>query len=285
MITVYCNWLDIPDGLMTRTQLKAERLKPAPGQKPAARMSGRKGVYDLYEKAHAVPMRQLTEPQQAAALQNIEKAQAALYCIDCHDLARPRHRFINGRCKACHWDHRRRTLALDRLVELSGMNDWLVLDTETTGLSAEAEVISLAVVTSVGEVLFNELVRPSQPIHPRASMVNGITDEMAAGAAAFTEVYPRLAKVLAGRLVLAYNAEFDRRMLRQTCERYDLPVLEVAEWECVMELYAAARNWRGKLSSLHDACVSEGITFERLHEACADAQATRLLLRAVGGKD
>ncbi len=59
--------------------------------------------------------------------------------------------------------------------------------------------------------------------------------------AAFADVCPRSAEVLAGRHVLAYNADFDRRMLAQSCERYDLPVIR-AEWECMLELYAAART-------------------------------------------
>ena len=115
----------------------------------------------------------------------------------------------------------------------------------------------------------------------------GITEAIAA-APPFAEVYPRLAEVLTGRLVLAYNAEFDQRMLRQTCERYGLPVIQ-AEWECVMELYAAARHrWSKRYGfvwcKLGEACGREAVVVDGRHEAEADAQATRLLVLAVGGK-
>ncbi len=55
--------------------------------------------------------------------------------------------------------------------------------------------------------------------------MNGITNEMVADAAAFADVYRRLDEVLVGRMVLAYNADFDRRILAQRCERHGLPVM------------------------------------------------------------
>lgn len=277
---------------MTKTQLRAERLKPAPEQKPAARKNSGRDTYDLYEKAQAIPLREMSEAQNAAATANIEKARQALCCVDCGRRMRIGRELRRGQCDDCHTQHTlegSRIRARERFAELAGQDDWLVLDTETTGLGHDDEVISLAVVSARGELLFHSLVRPTQRIHPKASAVNGITDEMVKDAAAFTDIYPRLAEVLAGRHILAYNAGFDERMLRQTCERYGLPVM-VAEWECVMELYAAARNrWSRNYGfvwcKLGEACWSEGVQAEAVHEACADAQATRLLVLAVGGKE
>lgn len=40
----------------------------------------------------------------------------------------------------------------------------VILDTETTGLGADAEVVELAVLSPRGEVLFDSLVRPRKPI-------------------------------------------------------------------------------------------------------------------------
>ncbi|MBP8055172.1 MAG: 3'-5' exonuclease [Chloroflexi bacterium] len=286
MLTIYKRWEDVPNGLMTRTQLKAEGLKPAPEQMPVARISGQRDVYDLYDKAGAVPVRVLSEAQKAAALTNIEKARDALACVDCGRWAMSGRKHVDGRCADCTFEYRQRNQALARLREWAGRGDWLVVDTETTGLGNDDEVISVAVVSATGEVLFSEMVRPTQRIHPKASAVNGITDEMVVAALPFAEVYSRLVEVLAGRLVLAYNAEFDQRMLRQTCERYGLPVIR-AEWECVMDLYAAARTrWSRRNGfvwcKLGEACQSEGVQVDGFHEAYADAQATRLLVLAVG---
>ena len=182
MTTVYYKWEDVPEGLLTRTQLKAERLKPAPDQKPVAqKRSSRRDVYDLYDKSGAVPMRTLSEAQNAAATGNIEKARQALCCVDCGRQMQRKRELNRSRCDDCTEEHRiqgHRVRARERFVELTGQDDWLVLDTETTGLDNHDEVISVAVVSAGGEVLFHSLVRPTVRIHPRASAVNGITDEM-----------------------------------------------------------------------------------------------------------
>src|SRR6185437_1044792 len=47
--------------------------------------------------------------------------------------------------------------------ELLTRDDWVVLDTETTGLDAGAEVIDLAVLDRNGTVLLETLLRPLRP--------------------------------------------------------------------------------------------------------------------------
>lgn len=291
MTTVYYKWGDIPEGLMTLTQLKAVGLKPALDQPPAAYKQSRER-YALYDKEGATPIRKLSQAQKAAALQNITKARQALCCVDCGQQMQAKRDLISGRCVDCHERNRikqDRGRARKKFIDLADRGDWLVLDTETTGLEADDEVISVAVITATGEVLLNEMIRPTKRISPGALAVHGITDDMVANAAAFTEIYPRLVNAIAGRLVLAYNTEFDRQMLRQTCERYGLPVIEV-KLDCVMELYAAAYNrWSNQMGfvwcKLGDACFREGVNVDSLHQACADAQATRLLVLAVGEKE
>ncbi len=55
----------------------------------------------------------------------------------------------------------------DSFREMIARNNWLVLDTETTGLVAPAEVIQIAIVNPEGQVLLDSLVSPAQPIPPR----------------------------------------------------------------------------------------------------------------------
>ncbi len=95
------------------------------------------------------------------------------------------------RCDDCHALHTiegHRVRAKDRIVELVGRNDGLVLGTETARLDDEDEVICVAVVATTDELLFHLLIRPIALIHPRASAVNGMTNEMVADAAAFADV-------------------------------------------------------------------------------------------------
>ena len=79
-------------------------------------------------------------------------------------------------CHELHTIEGYRVHAKDRIVELAGRSDWLVLDTETAGL--DDEVISVAVVATTCERPFHSLVRPTAPIHPKATAVNVMTNEM-----------------------------------------------------------------------------------------------------------
>ena len=55
------------------------------------------------------------------------------------------------------------------------------LDTETTGLDKTAEIVEIAVVDDAGQILINQLVRPSKPIPAEVTLLHGITNEMVAG--------------------------------------------------------------------------------------------------------
>jgi DNA polymerase-3 subunit epsilon len=108
----------------------------------------------------------------------------------------------------------------------------LILDTETTGLEAHDEVIQLAIVDLQGNVLLQTLVRPTVPVGTEARAIHGITDEVLAEASSFAQLHETIAGLLGNRSVLAYHADFDRRLLAQTCAKYGLPPLAVAAWGC-----------------------------------------------------
>ena len=162
----------------------------------------------------------------------------------------------------------------------------LILDTETTGLDVHDEVIQLGIVDMHGNVLLDTLVRPTTPIAPEARAIHGITDEVLAQAPSFSHLYETIAALLGNRSVLAYHADFDRRILAQTCAKYGLPPLEVAAWDCVMERYASfwgerSRSGHDKPQSLSTACMQQGIEVHGNHEAVKDCLLTLELIKAV----
>lgn len=93
----------------------------------------------------------------------------------------------------------------------------LILDTETTGLDDDAEIVEIAVVDAAGTLEFSALVKPSKPIPEAASAVHGITDEMVATARPWREVWSVVHSLVGAYSlpvpVLAYNSDFDRRMV------------------------------------------------------------------------
>ena len=127
-------------------------------------------------------------------------------------------------------------------------DDWVILDTETTGLY-DAEIVEIAIVNHSGETLLNELIKPTIPIPAEVTAIHGITDEMVAAASPFPEVYPRIAEVLEGKRILIYNAEFDIKILNYCCQLYGLPILMLQKRsDCLMEW---AAQWRGQWSNYY----------------------------------
>jgi DNA polymerase III subunit epsilon len=162
----------------------------------------------------------------------------------------------------------------------------LLLDTETTGLDDQDEVIQLAIVDMQSNVLLHTLVRPTVPVGTEARAIHGIPDEVLAQAPSFPNLYETIAVLLGNRSVLAYHADFDRRILAQTCAKYGLPPIEVAAWDCVMERYARFWGERSKAGhtkpqSLSTACTQQGIEVHGHHDAVQDCLLTLALIKAV----
>jgi len=108
--------------------------------------------------------------------------------------------------------------------------DVLIVDTETTGLGTRAEVIEVAVLDTTGTVRYEALILPEGRIPAEASSIHGLTRKRleAEGARPWPEVHDELAAVLDGAaVVLAWNADFDRRLLAQTADRHGLSMPSV----------------------------------------------------------
>ena len=158
--------------------------------------------------------------------------------------------------------------------------DVLVVDTETTGRGRNAEVLSVAVIDTTGRTRFSEPVMPSGPVPAEAMAVHGLTKAKlrAAGARNWPEHHGCVARLMAEATeVLAYNAAFDRRLLRQTVAVYGMSLPRA---RCVMLAYAAGRRSR----SLTAAAEAEGVPVTGAHDALADARTTLELIRAVAAR-
>lgn len=294
----YTTWESVPDHLATKTQLGKEGLKLAPGQKRVARKTGGYGPYNLYDKRTAVPKRKLSQAQIEAARANLVKAREALRCVDCGIYGeRLNH---DGRCPPCqhwHWIAQESDQARRELSEWADADDWLVLDTETTGLDHTAEVIQLGIVDAYGQVLMDRLVRPLGSIDPEATAVHGLTAADLAGAPTWPEVCPEVGRLINGRYVLTYNAQFDERIIRQTCGPYGLQPPAVASWTCVMELCAAyLGDWSDRYRSFRYISLIEACSLARVnpygedgrylaHDAAGDALLTWRLVQSFKQED
>lgn len=156
--------------------------------------------------------------------------------------------------------------------------DFLVLDTETTGLY-EGEIVQIAIINSAGEILLDTLVKPVQPIPHDATNIHGITDDMVKDAPSWIDLAPKIKTILEGQLLVVYNATYDRKMMHQTAERHGLPKVEwkeITAWHCAMEAFAEFygdyNSYRGsyRWQKLVMAARHCGVDYEDAHHALAD---------------
>ena len=161
--------------------------------------------------------------------------------------------------------------------------EFLVVDTETNGLGGDA-----CEMTEVGAVLvgggelhdrWSSLVRCNRPLGRGIQRFTGITQAMMAEAPDLETVLPPLEELLRGRVLVAHNAPFDRRVLRRAFELIGLdwpnpPVLCTAA--LARKLLPLQRR-RG-LGVLADAL---GIEVETAHRALADAETCARVLCAL----
>lgn len=160
----------------------------------------------------------------------------------------------------------------------------LIVDTETTGLDNAAEVVEICVLDMSGNVLFESLCKPRlAEMSEGAQRVHQIKPETLAQSPDFVALWPSFAAAVKGRTLIAYNAEFDRRILRQTCAAWAdrLPMGQWAmdtlrvNWSCLMVGYAAHAGAR---TSLEKACIRHGIQ-PGTHSAASDCRAALGLLQ------
>ena len=152
----------------------------------------------------------------------------------------------------------RRRRARD-IPALLGREDVLVLDTETTGVGRNAEVIEVVAVDTTGALRFDALSVPFGPILRGSWEVHGLSAEAlhAMGARPWPEVHPALVPVLReAEHVLAWRADFDARVLEQTAAFHNLALPPVG-WADVRPAYVNARP--GERNSLADAMRREGL--------------------------
>ena len=164
---------------------------------------------------------------------------------------------------------------------LAQRSDWLVIDVETTGLDAHAEIVEVAVVGARGHTLVDAMIRPRAVPTAGAVRVHGLGAGTLGKASPFEEVYGALADLLAGTTVVAYNADFDRQALNNTCHIAGVPQI-VCTWECAMARY---EQWRGFQASLDTACEVESIVVDgSRHRALPDAYLVWRLIQRMAGR-
>jgi DNA polymerase-3 subunit epsilon len=183
--------------------------------------------------------------------------------------------------------HREQAIRIAKsMLELSP----IYIDTETTGFESFDTLVEIAILDSDGSLLYESLVKPNKSIPVGATRVHGITDAMVAWSPSWKQIWPEVAAVLEDRVAGFYNAEFDLRMIQQSCGLSGIPwEYPLADDFCVMELFARYYGAPGRMpgqfkwQKLAFAGSFFNIPEQNSHRAKDDALLTKLVLEKMAG--
>lgn len=174
------------------------------------------------------------------------------------------------------------------IIDVIKSGDYLVLDTETTGLDSTSEICQIAIIDSNGKVLLDTLVKPVRPIPPSATAIHGITNEMVANANPFPMV--EIGVYLINRNVIVYNSNYDVGLLYQSERALGYKTTEwykVANFYCAMEAFAEIYgDWNDyhqsyRWQKLSTACAYYKIPVTKAHGALEDCLSTLAVCKAM----
>lgn len=163
----------------------------------------------------------------------------------------------------------------------------LIIDVETTGIlnkDPDTEVVQVSAINTAGRSVFSLLIKPNKPLTQSLIDLHGITNEMLADSPTFPQIAKLLAFIIEGKHVVAYNADFDLKLLWHLFKKYNVAVPKTSGASCCMDRYS---EWCGEWS-----VKKEGFKWQSLpnlsglpsHDALADCASTLKVMELMSGK-
>lgn len=175
------------------------------------------------------------------------------------------------------------------IPKLSKYESYVVFDTETSGLSPQQghEILQIGAVkynTQTGETIDTRsiYIKPSPHcvIEPAALRVNGIDiEKLKQTGVSKDEAINTFIEFIGTCPLFAYNAPFDMRFLKSTCEMVNIPL----PTNPVCDVLAMVRQLALPTENKKLGTISEHFGFEGgcFHEAIKDCDATNFVIRQI----
>lgn len=163
----------------------------------------------------------------------------------------------------------------------------VILDTETTGLlnkDPDTEVVQLSIIDTQSKPLFSMLIKPNKPMGEEVIAIHKISNEQVMNQPVFTQVAKMISFVLKGKNLVAYNADFDLKLLWHLYKKYDQELPSIASAHCCMDKYA---EWKGDWND-----KKNGFRWNKLpnlsgmpaHDAYSDCVSTLKVMEMMAGE-
>jgi DNA polymerase-3 subunit epsilon len=172
--------------------------------------------------------------------------------------------------------------AKERLAD----SNTVIIDLESTGLlreDPETEIAQICIMNTKGRPLFSMLLKPAQPMEDRVVKIHHISNEQIIDQPIFPQVAKIISFILNNKHVVAFNLEFDWKLLVHMFQKYNLPKPQVTGLSCAMDKYS---EWTGEWNTKRD-----GFKWQRLpnllgietHDAGNDCRNTIKVMEKMAG--
>jgi|SRR5579883_940576 len=168
----------------------------------------------------------------------------------------------------------------------------IILDTETTGLSAENgdRLVEVGCVELIDHIVtgvtFHRYINPERPVSEGARRVHGLSDAFLAGQPTFSACYSEFQDFLQDDILVIHNATFDIGFLNMEFSRLGHPPIE--SHRVVDTLFLARAKHPGLPNNLDALCarykIDKSVRSDR-HGALIDATLlASVYIELIGGK-
>lgn len=222
------------------------------------------------------------KPASAKQLAAIEKAREIAIknrtCCTCKKVVGSKESLIDGECYVCSRvsSEKAQSDYIKCRFEsiLKNKDKYIILDTETTGLEYDDEIIEIAIIDMDSNIVLNTLIYTEKPISDGAASVHYISSKELVGKPTIKDLNTKLNEIFKDKTVLIFNEDFDTRMLYQSGFEGDIKTL------CVMNLYADFRN-SDRWISLQNALEYEDVEIVQDHRALGDCRCVLNLIKKI----
>lgn len=163
----------------------------------------------------------------------------------------------------------------------------MILDVETTGLLSkdpDTEVVQLSIINGAGRPILTMMLKPIKPMDAEVQAIHGITNEMVQDKPFFLQVARIIKAYLDGKHVIAYNMDFDWKLLMHLYDKYNEERPQIAGASCAMDQYSA---WVGEPSKKNPGEFKwqklPNLSGMTSHDALSDCLSTLKVMQKMAG--
>lgn len=169
--------------------------------------------------------------------------------------------------------------APDDIESLKKLTDYVVLDTETTGLSPEKDqMVEIGIITVKNGEITNEytsLIKPTIPISSEATAINGISESDLRDAPQLEDVIPDVVSRIKNQIVVGHNVTFDLAFVSRAISDHT----EIASISYIDTVKVARNCIPGKSYRLQSLANRLCLDTGNAHRALDDAKTANNLLQ------